>query len=78
VDHDDRLVLALDLLEHRLGEVLVDDVVAELERLDLVPADVRRVALVPEVVLDEPEHRVGEDVVEAVVGLRGRRPRSAP
>ena len=69
MDHHDRLVLALDLLEHRLGEVLVDDVVAELEGLDLVPADVRRVALVPEVVLDEPEHRVGEDVVEAVVGL---------
>jgi len=36
---------------------------------DLVPADVRRVAQVPEVVLDEPEHRVGDDVVEAVVGL---------
>ena len=70
VDHDDRLVDAVDLLEHRLGEVLVDDVVAELERLDLVAADVRGVALVPEVVLDEPEHRVGEDVVEAVVGLR--------
>ena len=69
VDHHDRLVAAVDLLEHRLGEVLVDDVVAELERLDLVPADVRRVALVPQVVLDEPEHRVGEDVVEAVVGL---------
>ena len=32
-------------------------------------ADVRRVAQVPEVVLDEPEHRVGDDVVEAVVGL---------
>ena len=69
VDHDDGLVDAVDLLQHRLGQVLVDDVVAELERLDLVPADVRRVALVPEVVLDEPEHRVREDVVEAVVGL---------
>ena len=69
VDHHDRLVEAVDLLEHRVGEVPVDDVVAELERLDLVPADVRRVALVPQVVLDEPEHRVGEDVVEAVVGL---------
>ena len=43
VDHHDRLVLALDLVEHRAREVLVDDVVAVLERLDLVPADVRRV-----------------------------------
>ena len=69
VDHHDRLVEPLDLVQHRLGEILVDDVVAELERLDLVAADVGRVALVPQVVLDEPEHRVGEDVVEAVVGL---------
>ena len=73
VDHDHRLVLAVDLLQHGVRQVLVDDVVAELERLHLVAADVRRVALVPQVVLDEPEHRVGEDVVEAVVGvgLRG-------
>src|SRR5919206_228919 len=69
VDHDDRLVLAVDLLDHRVGEVLVDDVVAVLERLDLVAPHVRRVAEVPEVVLDEPQHRVGEDVVEAVVGV---------
>ncbi len=43
-------------------------------------ADVRGVGQVPEVVLDEPQHRVGDDVVEAVVGVRlgGRRggPRS--
>ena len=32
-------------------------------------ADVRRVGQVPQVVLDEPQHRVGEDVVEAVVGV---------
>jgi hypothetical protein len=69
VDHHDRLVDPVDLLEHRLREVLVDDVVAVLERLDLVAADVRGVGEVPEVVLDEPQHRVGEDVVEAVVGL---------
>ena len=69
VDHHHRLLDALDLLEDRAREVLVDDVVAELERLDLVAADVRGVGEVPQVVLDEPQHRVGEDVVEAVVGV---------
>jgi hypothetical protein len=73
VDHHDRLVEPVDLLEHCDREVLVDRVVAELERLDLVAPDVRRVALVPEVVLDEPEHGIGEDVVEAVVCLGVRR-----
>ena len=70
VDHHDRLVHALELLHHRPREVLVDDVVAELERLDLLAADVRRVGQIPQVVLDEPQHRVGEHVVEAVVRLR--------
>ena len=70
VDHHDRLVGAVDLVDHGLGQVAVDLLVAVLERIDLVPADVRRVAQVPEVVLDEPEHRVGDDVVEAVVGVR--------
>ena len=69
VDHHDRLVDAVDLVDDRVREVLVDDVVAVLEGLDLVAADVRGVAEVPQVVLDEPQHRVGEDVVEAVVGL---------
>ena len=69
VDHHDRLGDALELLDDRAGEVLVDDVVAELEGLDLLAADVRRVREIPQVVLDEPQHRVGEDVVEAVVGL---------
>ena len=69
VNHHDGLGDALELLHDRPREILVDDVVAELERLDLLAADVRRVRQVPEVVLDEPQHRVGEDVVEAVVGL---------
>ena len=69
VDHHDGLFLALDLVDHGLGQVPVDGLVAVVEGLHLVPADVRRVAQVPEVVLDEPEHRVGDDVVEAVVGL---------
>ena len=47
VDHHDRLVDALDLLDDGDREVLVDDVVAVLERLDLVAADVRRVATGP-------------------------------
>ena len=69
VDHHDRLLGALQLLDDRLGEVFVDGVVAELEGLDLLAADVRRVGQVPQVVLDEPQHRVGDDVVEAVVGV---------
>jgi hypothetical protein len=70
VDHHDRLVTVGDLVQHRPRQVLVDDVVAELERLDLVAPDVRRVGQVPQVVLDEPQHRVREHVVEAVVGVR--------
>ena len=37
--------------------------------VQLLAPHVRRVAQVPEVVLDEPEHRVGDDVVVRVVGL---------
>ena len=70
VDHHHRLVGVLELLDDRPREIFVDDVVAELERLDLLAADVRRVRQIPQVVLDEPQHRVGEHVVEAVVGLR--------
>jgi hypothetical protein len=69
VNHHDRIVDVGDLVDDDAGEILVDDVVAELEGFDLVAADVRRVRQVPEVVLDEPQHRVGEDVVEAVVGV---------
>ena len=69
VHHHHRLARALQLLHHRPREVLVDGVVAELERLDLLAADVRRVGEVPQVVLDEPQHRVGEHVVEAVIRL---------
>ena len=70
VDHHHRFAGVLDLLDHRPGQVFVDDVVAELEGLDLLAADVRGVGQVPQVVLDEPQHRVREHVVEAVVGLR--------
>ncbi len=67
VDHHDRLLGSLELLHDGFREVLVDDVVAELEGLDLLAADVGGVGEIPQVVLDEPQHRVGEDVVEAVV-----------
>ena len=69
VEHHDRLLLVLDLLEHRAREVLVHRAVALLVRLHLVLADVRRVREVPQVVLDEPQHRVRDHVVEAVVGV---------
>ena len=70
VDHHDRFDGALELLDDGAGEILVDDVVAELEGLDLLAPDVGSVGQVPQVVLDEPQHRVGEDVVEAVVRVR--------
>ena len=71
VDHHDRLVDAVDLARATAArEVLVDDLVAVLEGLDLVlrgcPGALDRSQ---QVVLDEPQHRVGDDVVEAVVGL---------
>ena len=43
VHHHHRLARPLQLLHHGAREVLVDDVVAKLERLDLVAADVRGV-----------------------------------
>ena len=70
VEHHHRVVVALDLLEHRPREVLVDRAVALLVGHDLVAPDVGRVREVPEVMLDEPQHRVRHHVVEAVVRLR--------
>ena len=70
MEHHHGLLLVLDLLEHRARQVRVDRAVAVLVGLDLVAADVRRVREVPEVVLDEPQHRVRDHVVEAVVRLR--------
>ena len=69
VHHHDGLLDPVDLLDDRLGEVVVDHLVAVVEGLDLAAPHVRGVGEVPEVVLDEPQHRVGDDVVEAVVGL---------
>ena len=69
VEHHQRLVVALDGSQHRPGDVVVHHPVAVLPGVRLVGADVRRVREVPQVVLDEPEDRVGDDAVEAVVGL---------
>jgi hypothetical protein len=73
VEHHHRLLLALDRPDHAIGDVVVDDLVALLPGVHLGLADVRRVGEVPEVVLDEPEDRVRDHVVEAVVcgGVRG-------
>ena len=67
--------MTLDLLDHTgAREILVDDVVAELEGLDLAAADVRRgVGQIPQVMLNEPQHRVGDHVVETVIGVGVRR-----
>ena len=57
------------LVHHGPGELLVDDQVAVVPGVHLVGADVGMPAEVPEVVLDEPQHRVGDDVVVLVVGV---------
>ena len=69
VEHHQRPLTPLDLTQHRPGDVPVDRLVAEVPGVELLLADVRRVGEVPEVVLDEPEDRVGDHVVEAVVGF---------
>ena len=68
VEEDRGVRIELELLEHRLGEAFVH------ARVPLVPGVLERhvqrgrVRKLPEVVLQEPEHRVGDDVVEPVVG----------
>ena len=72
VDHHERLLGVLDRFERGSREVLVHALVAGVPRLSLDQAEVRHVREVPQVVLDEPQHRVRDHVVEAVVGLRVR------
>ena len=67
VEHHHRVV-RLNLVEHGACQVLVDGPVALLVCGHLLAADVGRVREVPEVVLDEPQDRVGDHVVELVVG----------
>src|SRR4029079_4738188 len=61
---------AVEPLQHRLGDVVVDGLVAVTPRGLLVGADVGRGREVPEVVTGEPELRVRDDAVEKLV--RGR------
>ena len=68
VEEDRRLGLGLELLEHGLGEGLVDLRVAAVPGVLQRDVDRRLVRELPEVVLEEPEHRVRDDVVEPVVG----------
>ena len=72
LEHHQRLVPALDRPDDRLGDVAVDDLVAALPGVELLAADVGCVREVPEVVLDEPEDRVRDHVVEARRRRRGR------
>ena len=69
MEHHQRPLALGDLAEHGVGDVAVDRLVAEVPGVELLLADVGRVGEVPEVVLDEPEDRVGDHVVEAVVGV---------
>ena len=69
VEHHQRPLALGDLAEHGVGDVAVDRLVAVVPGVELLLADVRGVGEVPEVVLDEPEDRVGDHVVEAVVGV---------
>ncbi len=70
MEHHERLGLTVEPLQHRLGDVVVDGLVAVAPRRLLVGTDVGRVREVPEVVLGEPELRVRDDAVEELV--RGR------
>ncbi len=69
VQHHQRPLASLDLAQHRLSDVAVDRLVAVVPGVELVLADVGSVGEIPEVVLDEPEDRVGDHVVEAVIGF---------
>ena len=76
VEHHDPVGVLVELPVDGVGERLVGGEVAVLPGVQLLPPHVRRVAQVPQVVLDEPEHRVGDDVVVAGCRSRGRSPRS--
>jgi hypothetical protein len=68
VEEDGRFRLQLELLEHGLGERFVHAHVALVPGVLERDVERRRVRQLPEVVLQEPQHRVRDDVVEPVVG----------
>jgi hypothetical protein len=69
VEEDGRVRIALELLDHRLGECTVDRYVSLEPRVVDAVVDARSRGEVPEMVLEKPQHRVGDDVVEPVVRL---------
>src|SRR5581483_11529337 len=67
VEEDRRLGLAVELLERRGGERLVHRHVAGVQGPPELRAELRRHAGIPEAVLQEPERRIGDDVVKQVI-----------
>ena len=67
VEKDRRVRVELQLLDDRIREALVDARIAFVPRLFQRDVDRGRVGELPEVVLEEPEDRVRDDVVEPVV-----------
>ena len=70
MEEDGRVGLAVELGERRVREGPVDGDVALVPGVVEALVDVRRVGEPPEVVLEKPERRVRDDVVEPVVGRR--------
>ena len=70
VEEDGRVRLPLQLGHDGVGEPLVDRDVALAPRVVKAVVDVGRAREAPEVVLDEPQHRVRDHVVVPVVGGR--------
>jgi hypothetical protein len=70
VEEDRRVRLALELVEHGLGEVPVDGDVPLLPRVVERLVDLGRRGQAPQVVLHEPQDGVGDDVVVPVVRSR--------
>jgi hypothetical protein len=68
VEEDGRLGLGLELGEDRVREGVVHRHVALVPGVVEAAVDVRRVRQRPEIVLQEPEGRIRDDVVEPVVG----------
>jgi len=78
VQEDGRLRLAVELLHHDLGEALVDRDVSVVPRVVQAAVPTRRLLEVPEVVLEKPQRRIRNDVVEPVVRLRVVRDQAVP
>ncbi len=70
VEEHRRLGLSLELLEHDLGEVAVHGAIAVTPGNVEPLIDARSAREAPEVVLEKPQHRVGDDVVVTVVRRR--------